>query len=173
LRSLDVKRKLSLEIREATLAELDEIYKIETECFIENAFTYHQLEYCLRSPDFVTLIASVNGEAAGFITGSIEGSGKKTIGHVYTLDVKRKFRRMGVGSALLEALEKIFITRGAEKCRLEVRLDNVAAKKLYLKHGYRPKEIFEDYYGSSIDALLLEKNLKRRREACSSGCALP
>jgi len=167
-----VKRKLSLEIREATLEELDEIYEIETECFIEDAFTYHQLEYCLRSVDFLTLIASVNREAAGFIIGSLEGSRKKIVGHVYTLDVKRKFRRMGVGSALLEALEKIFITRGAEKCRLEVRLDNTAAKKLYLKHGYRPKEIFEDYYGSGIDALLLEKNLKRRCEGFSSRCAL-
>ena len=155
--SLTVRRKLSPEIREAIMTDLDEMYKIEVECFAENAFTYSHLEYCLRSPSFVKLIASVNGELAGFIIGLLESSEGKTIGHVYTLDVKRKFRRMGIGSTLLEALEKIFISRGAEKCRLEVRLDNTAAKRLYLKHGYKPKKIFKDYYGPGLDALELEK----------------
>jgi len=125
--SLTVRRKFSPEIREATLTDLDEIYKIEVECFAGNAFTYSHLEYCLRSPSFVKLVASVNGEVAGFIIGSLEDSRERIVGHVYTLDVKRKFRRMGIGSTLLEALEKIFINRGVEKCRLEVRLDNTAA----------------------------------------------
>lgn len=156
-----MKRKLSLEIREATLEELDEIYEIETECFIEDAFTYHQLEYCLRSVDFLTLIASVNREAAGFIIGSLEGSRKKIVGHVYTLDVKRKFRRMGIGSALLEALEEIFISKGAEKSCLEVRLDNIAAERLYLKHGYDLKGIIRNYYGIGLDAARLEKTLRK------------
>jgi len=159
--SFDAGRKLSPEIREAELTDLDEIYKIEIECFVEEAFTYSQLEYCLRSPDFVTLIASVDGETAGFIIGSLEGSREKTVGHVYTLDVKRKFRRMGIGSALLEALEKKFISKGAEKCRLEVRLDNTAANRLYRKHGYSPKKIFRNYYGHGLDAVRLEKNLRK------------
>lgn len=154
-----MKPKLSPEIREAVLADLDEIYKIEIECFMEDAFTYRQLEYCLRSPDFVTLIALVNGETVGFIIGSLEDSGKKIIGHVYTLDVKRKFRRMGIGSALLKALEEVFINKGAEKCFLEVRLDNTAAEKLYLKHGYSPKGIIRNYYGPGLDGVRLEKNL--------------
>jgi len=157
-----VKPKISLEIREAVLADLDEIYEIEIECFIEEAFTYHQLEYCLRSPDFVTLIASVNGETAGFISGLFEDSRKRIVGHVHTLDVKRKFRRMKIGSALLEALEKIFLNKGAEKCYLEVRVDNVAARRLYLKHGYRPEKIFRNYYGSGLDAVRMEKNLWRK-----------
>ncbi len=155
--SLTVRRKLSPEIREAIMTDLDEMYKIEVECFAENAFTYSHLEYCLRSPSFVKLVASIDGETVGFIIGSLEGSRERIVGHVYTLDVKRKFRRMGIGSTLLEALEKIFISRGAEKCRLEVRLDNTAAKRLYLKHGYKPKKIFKDYYGPGLDALELEK----------------
>jgi len=158
--SLTVRRRLSPEIKEATLTDLDEIYRIEIECFAGNAFTYSQLEYCLRSHSFVKLVASVNGEVAGFIIGLLETSRGKLVGHVYTLDVKRKFRRMGIGSALLKALEGIFISRGAESCRLEVRLENIAAKKLYIKHGYRPKKIFRDYYGSGLDALELEKKIK-------------
>ena len=145
------------------MTDLDEMYRIEIECFAGDAFTYSQLEYCLRSPRFVKLIASINGEVAGFIIGLLEDSEERIIGHVYTIDVKHKFRRMGIGSALLEALERIFISRGAESCRLEVRLDNTAAKRLYLKHGYRPKRIFRDYYGSGLDALELEKKFKERK----------
>jgi len=171
--SLAIRRKFSPEIREATLTDLEEIYEIEIECFARNAFTYSQLEYCLRSPSFVKLIASVNDETAGFIIGLLEGSGERVVGHVYTLDVKRKFRRMGVGSALLEALEKIFISKGAKKCCLEVRLDNTAAKRLYLKHGYKPKKIFKDYYGPGLDALRLEKNFKREIKHNSLLCDLP
>ena len=159
--SLTVKRRFSLEIKKAALTDLDEIYKIEVECFAEDAFTYHQLEYCLRSPDFVTLIALIDGEPSGFIIGSLEASGGKIIGHVYTLDVKRKFRRMGIGSALLEALEEIFISKGAEKSCLEVRLDNIAAKRLYLKHGYDLKGIIRNYYGIGLDAARLEKTLRK------------
>ncbi len=117
----------------------------------------------MKSSSFVKLVALVNGEIVGFIIGLLEGLREKIIGHVYTIDVKRKFRRMGIGSALLEALEKIFINKGAEKCLLEVRLDNAAAKRLYLKHGYRPKKIFKDYYGAGLDALQLEKNFKEEK----------
>jgi len=156
-----MKRKFSLEIREATLTDLDEMYKIEVECFVEDAFTYPQLEYCLRSPNFVTLIASIDGETVGFIIGSLEGSREKIVGHVYTIDVKRKFRRMGIGSAFLEALEKIFVSRKAKKSCLEVRLDNIAAKRLYLKHGYSLKKIIGNYYGPGLDAARLEKDLKK------------
>jgi len=161
LRSLTVRRKASPKIREARLTDLDEIYQIEVECFSENAFSYSQLEYCLRSPSFVNLIALINNETVGFIIGLLEESNEGIIGHVFTLDVKRKFRRMGIGSSLLEALERNFIKKGARKSILEARLDNISAERLYLKHGYVPKRIIRDYYGPGLDAVRFEKNLEK------------
>jgi ribosomal-protein-alanine N-acetyltransferase len=154
-----MRHKISPEIREASLEDMDEMHRIEVECFDEDAFTYTELAYCLRSPRFVKLIATVNDEVAGFIIGRLERSGGRIVGHIYTIDVKPKFRRRGIGSALLESAERTFISRGAERCRLEVRLDNLAAKKLYLKHGYKPKRVLKNYYGRGFDALELEKNL--------------
>jgi len=152
-------RNFSLEIRKAKQSDLDEIYKIEIECFAEESFTYPQLKYYLDSPNFITLIASVNGEKAGFIVGSIEDASGERVGHIYTLDVKRKFRRMGVGSALIKALERLFIKKGAVRSCLEVRSDNIAAKNLYLKLGYKPVGIIRDYYGLGLDAIRFEKTL--------------
>ena len=151
----------SLEIREAEQSDLDEIYRIEIECFAEESFTYPQLKYYLDSPNFITLIASVNGEKAGFIVGSIEDAGGERVGHIYTLDVKCKFRRVGVGSALLQALESFFIKRGAVRSCLEARSDNIAAKNLYIKLGYRPMGIIRDYYGPGLDAIRFAKTLRQ------------
>ena len=159
------KHSLPITIREAKLEDLDEIHKIETECFAEEAFTRMQLEYCLRSPIFITLIAEVDNEAAGFIIGAIEYVNGKASGHIYTIDVKYKFRRMKVGSMLLESLEKEFLRRGARRAMLEVRLDNTAAVALYLKHGYSQVRIAKDYYGSGLDAAVFEKNLQRNKNA--------
>ena len=155
-----MKHSLPITIREAELKDLDEIYKIETECFAEEAFTRMQLEYCLRSPIFITLIAEVDNEVAGFIIGAIEYVNGKVAGHIYTIDVKHKFRRMRVGSMLLESLEKEFLRRGARRAVLEVRLDNTAAMALYLKHGYSQVGIVRDYYGSGLDAAIFEKDLQ-------------
>jgi len=159
LRSLTVRGKASPEIREARLTDLDEMYRIEVECFSENAFSYSHLEYCLRSSSFINLIALINDEAAGFIIGLLEESNGRFVGHVLTLDVKRKYRRMGVGSSLLKALERVFIKEGAAKTILEARIDNVSAERLYLKHGYVPKGIIRDYYGPGLDAVRFERDL--------------
>ena len=162
------KHGLPITIREAKLEDLDEIHKIETECFAEEAFTRIQLEYYLRSPIFITLIAEVNNEPAGFIIGAIEDNNDETYGHIYTIDVKRRFRRMKVGSALLESLEKKFLCRGTQKAVLEARLDNTAAVKLYLKHGYSQVGIIKDYYGLGLDAARFEKNLQGNRNPLDS-----
>ena len=161
---LKTKRGLQITIREARLNDLDEIYKIETECFAEEAFTRIQLEYCLRSPLFITLIAEINDEPVGFIMGTIEDINGEINGHVYTIDVKREFRRMNVGSALLKFLEEEFLCRGARRAVLETRFDNIAAMKLYLKHGYSQVGIIKDYYGPGLDAVRFRKDLREKWE---------
>jgi ribosomal protein S18 acetylase RimI-like enzyme len=154
---------LSVNIRKATLSDLEVIHRIELECFAHDAFSKRLLEYFLRSPDFLTLIGFLDGEVAGFITGSIENSEGKTVGHICTLDVKRNWRRMRVGSGLLTFLEYILSEKQVEACYLEVRDDNAAAKNLYVKHGYKPLETLKDYYGFGADGIKYGKDLKTNK----------
>ena len=150
---------MPISVRTATEDDLDVIYKIELECFAENAFTKRQLEYLLRSKSSVTLIAVLKEEPVGFITGSVDHSRDPAVCHVYTLDVKRNYRRMGVGSALLDLLEHAMAEKGASACYLEARTDNIAAQNLYVKHGYRPFRTLRDYYGFGADGLRFKKDL--------------
>ena len=150
---------MPISVRKATEDDLEVIYKIELECFADDAFTKRQLEYLLMSSSSVTLIAVLNGEAVGFITGSFDRSGNPAVCHVYTLDVKRSYRRRGVGSTLLDLLEHAMAEKGAETCYLEARIDNIAARNLYVKHGYSPVRTLADYYGFGADGLRFKKDL--------------
>ncbi|MCW4020500.1 MAG: GNAT family N-acetyltransferase [Candidatus Bathyarchaeota archaeon] len=147
-------------IREATSEDLDDIYKIELECFTDDAFTKRQLEYCLSSPGFVTLICFLDGQPIGFITGLLDFSKGNPAGRIYTVDVKPEHRRKGVGSRLLSAFERVLVDRDVEICYLEVRADNEAAKRLYLKHGYKTLEPLRGYYGLGEDGIRLKKVLR-------------
>jgi len=149
--------------RRATLKDLEDIYQIEHECFTSEAFSREQLEHILRSPSFATFIAVQDGEPIGYITGLIRCSKEESPGHIYTIDVKRTYRREGVGSRLLEALVHFLAENGVDTCYLEVRDDNVAAKQLYLRCGFEPLETLKDYYGFGVDAIRLRKALRKTR----------
>jgi len=148
---------LSFTVKLATIGDLENLHKIERECFIIEAFTKKQMTRLLENPHTVSLVARINKEIAGFIIGSIENLDKTKAGHIYTLDVALKHRRRGVGLRLLKELEHIFAKREVKSCFLEVRLDNVAARELYRKQGYTEVAPLIDYYYKGIHGVRLEK----------------
>lgn len=148
---------MGFNIRKATINDLGSLLRIEAECFTEEAFSKDQLVYCLLAPDFVTFAALVDDEIVGFITGSIEISAEENVGHVYTLDVKQVHRNRGIGSKLLEFFESALAEKGVKNFVLEVRVDNVPARRLYSKHGYKPLVRLKDYYDHNVDAVRLKK----------------
>lgn len=133
---------------------------IEEECFTRGTFSKQQIAFFLRSSSAVSLKAQVGGETVGFILGLIEQSGKLFVGHIYTIDVVPRYRRIGVGIRLLEEIEQGFIRKDAEACVLEVRISNLAARKLYRKQGYTELEKLDSYYAKGIHGIRLEKKLK-------------
>jgi len=150
---------LQIVIREAKIDDLETLYKIELECFGHEAFAKSWLEYFLKTPKFLNLVALVKEEIAGFIISSIEHYGNRTYGHIYSLDVSLKYRRRGVAYKLLDKAEEIFIESGAKSCHLEVRTDNVPALRLYRKRGYTTMETLKNYYRTGVNGFRLKKDL--------------
>lgn len=159
--------KVQVTVERATLANLEELWRIERECFTGEAFTREQIESLLRSRSAIGLLARVNSEVAGFIIGMIENFSTMRAGHIYTIDVALKHRRMGVGLKLLSEIEKIFLSKGAETSYLEVRTDNQAAIRLYKKQQYVEAEPLYDYYSSGVDGVRLVKQLRSTRDSFS------
>jgi [ribosomal protein S18]-alanine N-acetyltransferase len=76
--------------------------------------------------------------------------------HVTTFAVDPAWRRRHVGEALLLAMMDLAIERGAREATLEVRLSNLAARRLYEKYGFRPVGIRPRYYSdNNEDALVM------------------
>ncbi len=76
--------------------------------------------------------------------------------HVTTFAVTPAWRRRRVGERLLVALLDLAIERRAREATLEVRLSNLAARRLYEKYGFRPVGIRPRYYSDDHeDALIM------------------
>jgi [ribosomal protein S18]-alanine N-acetyltransferase len=76
--------------------------------------------------------------------------------HVTTFAVHPDFRRRSIGERLLLAMVDVAIANGAREATLEVRLSNVAARKLYEKYGFRPVGLRPRYYSDdNEDALIM------------------
>ncbi len=154
-------------VEQAGLRNLQELLRIERECFTREAFTKEQIIGLLRNPEAISLLAKVNGEVAGFIIGLVENHGTIRVGHVYTIDVAVKHRRRRVGVKLLKEMEEAFLNRGVGTIYLEVRADNEAAKRLYRMQGYVEIEPLNDYYSTGVHGLRLKKQLKAQRNVSS------
>ena len=97
-------------------------------------------------------------------TGALRGwAGVRVIAdeaEILTVGVVPSARRHGIGRTLLLALLDAAAGRGAEQVFLEVRVDNEAAKSLYLSEGFFELGIRRGYYDSGrVDALTMCKRL--------------
>lgn len=76
--------------------------------------------------------------------------------HVTTFAVHPAWRRRHIGERLLVALLDLALDRQAREATLEVRLSNLAARRLYEKYGFRPVGIRPRYYSDDgEDALIM------------------
>jgi [ribosomal protein S18]-alanine N-acetyltransferase len=76
--------------------------------------------------------------------------------HVTTFAVAPAWRRRRIGERLILAILDLAIDRGAREATLEVRLSNLAARRLYEKYGFRPVGIRPRYYSDDHeDALIM------------------
>jgi ribosomal-protein-alanine N-acetyltransferase len=76
--------------------------------------------------------------------------------HITTFAVHPMWRRQRIGERLLLAFLDLATERGAHGATLEVRLSNLAARKLYEKYGFRPVGLRPRYYSDDHeDALIM------------------
>ena len=82
------------------------------------------------------LVAEFDGEVVGTVSSTHHHSQLPGSLRMLALDVGRAFRRQGIGTALIEAVERKARCEGLRCVNLEVALDNHAALHLYEGLGY-------------------------------------
>jgi ribosomal-protein-alanine N-acetyltransferase len=76
--------------------------------------------------------------------------------HITTFAIHPAWRRQRIGERLLLAFLDLATDQRAHEATLEVRLSNLAARKLYEKYGFRPVGLRPRYYSDDYeDALIM------------------
>src|SRR5215212_6626512 len=157
-----------LTIEAMRLEDLDEVQRIEQASFStpwpENAYRSELLTNRLAS----YLVARVDGRlvAYGGMWLMVDEA------HITTFAVHPAWRRQRIGERLLLAFLDLARDRHAREATLEVRLSNLAARRLYEKYGFRPVGVRPRYYSdNNEDALIMtteplsDRRLQARHEA--------
>lgn len=151
-------------LRKAKEDDLSEIHMIESKIYPEPwTFNFFRIIYHMNTDLF--LVAIDEEEVIGYTVGEIETSSiarraSKQVGHVLNIAVKVDYQGIGVGTMLLDELEKRFKESGAVFSYLEVRESNTNAQDIYRNRGYEYVRTAENYYGNE-DGLIMTKKLTR------------
>jgi ribosomal-protein-alanine N-acetyltransferase len=110
------------------------------------------------------VLAAVNNKATNVaVAGDLVGFGIMHYGddsaHLALLAVRPARQRRGLGTLLLEWLEKPARVAGIDCIRLEARADNPSAIAFYRHQGFREAGRIVGYYRGTEDAVRLEKRL--------------
>jgi [SSU ribosomal protein S18P]-alanine acetyltransferase (EC 2.3.1.128) len=154
-------------VRLARITDIDQIVKINRLTLPENYPYYFFVEH-LKEYGGAFYVADIDREVVGYIMPRIEWgfSNVKQIptlvkkGHVVSIAVLEKFRKMGIGTALLQnsikAMKEVY---EAEEVYLEVRVSNAPAISLYKKLGFSEVKVLKHYYADGEDAYLMARPL--------------
>src|SRR5579871_4579941 len=146
-------------IDEYALADFEAMHELDLACYPPGiSYSRRTLKWFLALQGAECLVAkSAEGapEVLGFIIGEHEGAS----GHIITLDVAPSTRRSGVGTALLQELERRLAARGVSRVELETATSNEAGVAFWQHHGYRTHGVIPRYYLGRLDAYAMSKTI--------------
>ncbi len=83
--------------------------------------------------------------------------------HLLLLAVRVEDERQGLGTALIDWLERSAQVGGVARIGLEARASNAAARAFYARHGYRELQAVAGYYQGREACVRMEKVLRVER----------
>nr|BAL55193.1 GCN5-related N-acetyltransferase [uncultured prokaryote] len=142
----------------ATFRDLWALARLQRACFERRqAYSFFAFLVLWMWPGVRVLVARVGDELVGSIVGDRRGRHAR----VLNLCVSPAWRRRGIGTVLLAALEREL---AADLYTLMVEDKNAPAFALYRRFGYVPVAEIRHYYGRNRHGVLMQK---RRGEHAS------
>jgi [ribosomal protein S18]-alanine N-acetyltransferase len=143
-----------MKIRRGKISETDMVIALE-EQFDSDSFSEQQIKRLINVN--IVFVAEIKKKIVGYVCVFYRNNSNKS--RIYSIVVDKEFQGKGIGNKLL-----CFAERQARKDKkiamtLEVDVDNLVAKSIYLKRGYKPIRTIKKYYENGNDALKLIKCL--------------
>lgn len=148
-------KELNVTISPFTVSEFDGVLAAEQVCFTR-PWSRGDFEAALEIDGYAGFVAHKDGRLAGYAFLLLLG-GDAELANLATLP---EHRGKGVAKALLAHALAHCRENGAERCFLEVRESNAAARGLYASFGFEEVAVRKNYYESPVeDAVIMKKEL--------------
>ena len=160
----------SIRYRRTSFEDVSQIEEMEEAYFSEEAFGRRQIRYLLQSPNAIALTAEEGGRfgrahgrspaaSNGKVLGYIIGLGRRgsSAVRIYTFCVRRDYRLKGIGTSLLQRLERECQRRGVSSLILEVGEGNSSAQRFYKRNGFMEFYRTPGYYSDGTTAVRMRK----------------
>ena len=113
-------------IRKMEISDADEVYNIENQAFFE-PWSKKNLIKDLKSNSFLNhYVAEVDGKVVGFYI----SSHVMDEAEIFTIAVNKKYKKMGIATALLNHLVETSLSKNIKEVWLEVSTNNIPAINL-------------------------------------------
>lgn len=156
-----------MQLREATLDDLDVIAALEQAFFAGDAWSRELVAAELDAPWTTYLVVEDDARILGYAGVSVPADGAPA--DIQTIAVHPDARRQGLGRVLLLAATAAGEARGATESLLEVRADNLGAQELYRSLGYEQIAVRPRYYQpDDVDAIVMRAVLPLEMAAVST-----
>ena len=136
-------------IRDFHFSDIEDVLAIEYDAFSDPYPVGVLLQLHESGAGFI--VAEVGRHVVGYVIFWIMDG----LGHIIAIAVNSDYRKMHVGSLLLEKTLKIFHSNNINTVALEVRKSNTPAINFYLKHGFMKVDEEEDYYSDGESAIIM------------------
>lgn len=157
----------ALVVREATRADLLEVFRIERASFPQ-PWPYGAFEGFLGRPGFLVAERQAD-EDGGVVGGETDGEGTisgyvvadtvpnhgRPLGHIKDIAVHPDHRGEGIGRVLLEHALGVLREQDTSRVKLEVRDGNDPAVSLYREFEFTHHHTVPRYYDDGTDALVM------------------
>jgi ribosomal-protein-alanine N-acetyltransferase len=142
-------------IRRVRERDLTEILEIEETAFT-NPYPLGYLRFLAKANPETFLVAEGVDSLRGYIISDVRNRNE---GHIISIAVSKDERRKGVAKALIEEVGSVFRELEVEVVKLEVRVSNHSAIKLYESMGYRQMGMMAGYYRDGEDAIIMSLSM--------------
>jgi [ribosomal protein S18]-alanine N-acetyltransferase len=139
-----------LHILPASAADASALFALEQRCFATDRMSLRQIKRHIDSDTAAVLLAKNAHETLGSAVLFFRQHLRQA--RLYSLAVDPSARGQGLGEKLLQAVIAKARDR-ADSLRLEVRVDNATALRLYQKHDFEVIAQLSRYYQDGADAL--------------------
>jgi ribosomal-protein-alanine N-acetyltransferase len=146
-------------IRRPTIKDIETLLSIDEQSFETDWFNEKQFRYYIDRAASIFAVADSMASIVGYSAGIEEQRANRKRARLYSIAVLPKYRRVGVGTSLLNYFIQEAKKRACESITLEVNQSNRKAIALYERSGFIPMKLLAEYYGPAQNAIRMYRPL--------------